>query len=209
MATKLKLLGCKCSAKGARATSLITIVVLLCCSLAAFGKTDNRLRKKTDLGVGVEVTSGLHQFHSTCMLFQVFFISGDFFNGLQERRTPNGLEFMKGHTTYQSFPDLLVVDVQITIFKCPPSNPDQTYPFGYGEGLLAEPAFELKWKGPSGDLRPVTLLSAREQHLIIGVRWDYFLALSSKDVPLTDVLVGDISLRKGTTHIQFSAGLAQ
>jgi hypothetical protein len=195
--------------KSAHVASLICILTVLSLSPGAFGKTKRRPEEKTDVGIGIEVASGVHQFHATCLGFEVYFISDKFFKGLRERETARGLEFTKDGKTYQSFPDRLIVHVQVIVFKCRPTDQGQQYPVGYGEGLMSDTSFELNWKGASGSLRPVTPVSVHERHLAIGIKWDYFLDLSSKDVPLTDSLVVDISVRKGTTHIQFSAGLAQ
>lgn len=185
----------------------ICLLVLLGWDQVAYGRTDQRLQEKTNVGIGLQVAQGLHQFHRS-LSFQVFFISDQFFRGLHERKRSNGLEFTKDNTTYQNFPQRLTVHVKILILKCPPSNLDQIYPLGYGEGLMADPVFELNWTGARGDLRPATLTSATIQHSIVGTRWDYFLETSCKDEPLTDSLVRDISLRKGKTHIQFTASLA-
>jgi len=75
--------------------------------------------------------------------------------------------------------------------------------FGYGEGLLSDPSFELKWQEPTGSVKPVILLSSRERHWAIGMRWNYFLELSSRDVPLTDNLLGDCRLGR-VRHISGS-----
>ena len=179
-------------------------IVILVCTSTLLAK--DRLRKKTDFGNGIQVTHGIDKFHSTCIWYQVFFVSGKFFEGLHQRQGADGAEFTNGHIAYRTFPDRLIVDLQATVFKCPAKR-NQIPAAGFGEGLMSEPLFDLKWKDDRGNVQPVTFLSARQEHRTYSIVWDYFLELAAKDVPLTDALLIDVSLRGGVTHYRLAASL--
>ena len=101
----------------------------------------------------------------TCVTFRVFFISGNFFNGLRQYKTPNGTEFRKKKesTTYRNFPDQLTVDVEAIPQYCTPEMP----PLDYAAGLMAGASFEVAWKR-GDETRPVVLLSTQERHQSLG-----------------------------------------
>jgi len=193
--------------RGVVVSLLIVFCIVFCCS-TAFGRLNTKIEKKTRFGTGVAVGAGLHQFHTTCIFYEVFFISGQFFKGIHEKQTSSGAEFTKGKTRYETFPERLVVDVQATIYKCP-MKPDQIPVPGFGEGLMSDPSFELSWRDKSKNLTPVELLSAQHQHQTVSIRWDYFLELTAKDVSLANTLLIDVSLRRGTTHYQLAASLLE
>ena len=196
-------------ANGRRVVMSLSVLfcIVFCCS-TAFGRLNSKIEKKTRFGTGVAVGAGLHQFHTTCIFYEVFFISDQFFKGMRAKQTSSGAEFTKGKTRYETFPKRLVVDVQATIYKCP-MKPDQFPAPGFGEGLMSDPSFELSWKDKSKNVIPVELLSAQQQHQTLSIRWDYFLELSAEDVPLTNTLLIDVSLRRGTTHYQLTASLLE
>ena len=161
--------------------------------------------KQTEFGTGVKTGFGLVQYHDTCVTFQVFFISGNFFNGLREYETPEGTEFRNEKTTYRNFPDQLVVDVEGFAVKCTPRAGEITPP-DYAAGLMEGASFEVSWKR-GDEIRPVVLLSTQERHQSPGIRWYYFLTIPSNNVPLTDSLVIDVSLRHGMSHTKLTANL--
>ena len=160
--------------------------------------------KKTPFGTGAEVGFGLVKYHNTCVWFRVLFISSDFFEGLRTHRTPNGVQFRKkkDKATYLSFPDQLLVDLEAFPHKC---TAEMT-PLDYAAGLMENPSFKVAWK--RGDKsRPVKLVSTEERHSRMSFGWSYLLTLSSAEVPLTDTLEIDVSLRKGTCLAHFTANL--
>lgn len=161
--------------------------------------------KQTEFGTGVKAGFGLIQYHDTCVHFQVFFISGDFFDGLQVDKTPEGTAFRKQKVTYRNFPDQLVVDVEGFAWKCT-GRADQITPPDYASGLMEKASFEVSWKR-GNETRPATLLSTQERHPSPGWRWCYFLTVPSKDVPLTDNMVIDVSLRQGIARTQLTTNL--
>jgi hypothetical protein len=161
--------------------------------------------KQTEFGKGVKAGFGLIQYHETCIHFQVFFISGDFFHGLQIDKTSAGAEFRKQKTTYRNFPEQLVVDVEGFAWKCT-GRAEQITPPDYAAGLMEKASFDIAWKR-GGETRPARLLSTEERHPSPGLRWYYFLTVPSKDVPLTDNLVIDVSLRQGTARTQLTTNL--
>ncbi|MBI3474131.1 MAG: hypothetical protein HY010_00225 [Acidobacteria bacterium] len=179
-------------------------VVALLGNPAALAKVRHG-EKQTEFGTGVRAGFGVIQYHNTCIHVQAFFISGDFFDGLQVEKTPQGAEFKKRKVTYRNFPDQLVVDVEAFAWKCT-ERADQITPPDYAAGLMEKASFDLSWKR-GDEIRPATLLSAKERHPSPGLRWYYFLTVPSKDVPLTDNLVIDVSLREGIARTQLTTNL--
>jgi len=159
--------------------------------------------KKTPFGIGAEVGSGLIEYHKTCVLFRVLFISGDFFKDLQEHKTPNGIEFRKKKATYASFPDPLIVDVEAIPWKC--STAEATPP-DYASGLMEAPSFEVAWKR-GDETRRIELLATEEHHHPLRFGWSYLLTVPSASVPLTDSLVIDVSLRHGICQTNLTVNL--
>ena len=138
------------------------------CLLPAAATTGEPQIEKTPFGMGADVGSGLVKYHKTCVLFRVLFISGDFFKGLEEHKTPNGMEFRKkkSKATYASFPDSLIVDLEAIPWKC--SAAEMTPP-DYASGLMEGPSFEVAWKR-GDEARRVELLATEEHHHPIGLR---------------------------------------
>ncbi len=163
--------------------------------------------KQTEFGAGVKTGFGLVQYRDTCVTFQVFFVSGDFFNGLRQHKTPHGTEFRKkeGNTTFRSFPRQLVVDVEAFPFKCK-ANATEITPPDYATGLMAEASFAVTWKR-GDETRPVILLGTEERHHSLSLGWSYFLTVPSDEVPLTDSLIIDVSLRHGISQARLIGDL--
>jgi hypothetical protein len=179
-------------------------VLVLCGNPAAPAKVRHG-EKQTEFGTGVKAGFGLIQYHQTCVHFQVFFISGDFFSGLQVDQKSEGVEFRKRNVTYRNFPDELVVDVEGFAWKCG-GRADQITPPDYAAGLMEGASFELSWKR-GDETRPATLLSTQERHPDSRLRWNYFLTVPSKDIPLTDDLVIDVSLRQDIAGTKLTTSL--
>ena len=192
----------------ANSGAIVLPLLFVCCSSTAFGRLNSTIQKKTGFGTAVAVGTYLHQFHTTCIFSEVFFISDQFFKGLHEKQTSSGPEFIKGKTKYETFPERLVVDVQATIYKCP-MRPDRFPVPGFGESLMSDPSFELNWRDKLKNLSPVKPRSAQQQHQTVSIRWDYFLEIPAKDIPLTDTLLIDVSLRHGATHYQVGASVSE
>jgi len=195
-------------AKRTLLTVIIGVIWLLFCP-GVTAESNRSLQKQTELGIGLRVGGSLQHYRNMCVLFKIYFISDKFFDGLRKKETRNGLEFSRGDTTYQNFPDHLIVDVEATVYKCSINSGEIEHP-SYGEGLMSDPSFVANWNGRSSDdLRPAPLLSTVQKHQSPSLRWNYFLELSPKNIRLTDTLGIEISLRLGTARFQLSANLAQ
>jgi hypothetical protein len=184
--------------------SWIVGVILFC--VCSHGRENGISQKKTPFGTAIQAGMGLRRFENTCIWFQLFFVSDDFFSGLHSKETRDGREFTKKGVKYTVFPDHLIVDVQASLFKCP-AQAGRIEPPGYGEGLMSDPGFGLAWKDKAQSLHSAALISAKEQHQVPSLRWDYFLELSPKHVPLEYSLIVDVSLRRQTFSTQLSASL--
>jgi hypothetical protein len=158
--------------------------------------------KQTEFGIGIQVGFGITQYHDTCIMFRVFFISGEFFSKLRRIETRDGPKFAKGYEIYRNFPDELVVDVQADAYPCGATR-TLTPALDLGVGLLGSPTFELNWSVGS-ETQPVKVLSEQVQHHAPGARWNYFLKFETKDIPLTEELLIDVSMRNLQSKIRLS-----
>jgi len=184
--------------------ALICVGLLLSrCDSASAETVRRRAHKETAFGTGLKVGNGLLRFQNSCIWFELFFASGDFFAGLREVTKGKNVEFKTEKAVQQNFPEHVVLDIQATVFRCQNVNSSPEGP-EYGSGLMEDASFDLRWETPNGE-ESVTLLSKQEHH-DRGLRWDYYLGFSGKDVPLTDTLLVDISLRRGTAKTRLLAG---
>ncbi len=183
---------------------LLICLVMSVADQTTEAKTHRWLVKETEFGTGIKTASSIVQYHDTCVWVQVFFISDQFFKGLQEKETPIGPEFSKNKTLIRTFPDRLMVDFEATVQRCDP-RPNEIVPPDYASGLMTGATFEVSWK--RGAERRTVPLQFREERHRPGLRWDYFFEVPAKDVPLTDDLLIDVSLRHGTSRTSLSAGL--
>lgn len=117
-----------------RAIFLVRCLIAAICLLSVAARAGDTRVKKTPFGTGAEVGFGLVKYRNACSRFRVVFISGDFFKDLQERKTHGGIEFRKrkGKTTYVSFPEPLVVDLEAIPQKCNGGIP----PLDYAAALM-------------------------------------------------------------------------
>jgi hypothetical protein len=177
-------------------STIFTITLLLLSQTSVASK--EQILKQTEFGTGVKVGNYLTQYHDTCVWFRVFFVSSEFFVGLKKGKSA----FEKDHTKFTSFPEPLTIDVEALVTKCN----GKLIPPDYGSGLMEQTSFDLAWKAPSLPARPAKILSLKQSHAP-GLRWDYILQISGKDVPLRDTLLFDISLRNGIIHAHFPVSL--
>lgn len=193
-----------------KAQNLAMIVVSLCFLLSSVLETtaSGRLEKQTTVGIGVETGTGMLHYQHSCVVFQVFFISDSFFKGLRMVQSSKGLEFEKDGTIYANFPDKLTLDIQATVFRCPLRSGQIISP-DYAAGLMSKASFEVSWHDQSG-VKPALISSVREEHKA-PLRWDYFLELPAKDIPLIETLLIDVRLPRtmqgNEGHITLSSSL--
>jgi hypothetical protein len=183
---------------------LIRLLIGAMCLVPPTAKAGNIELKQTPFGTGAEAGFGLLKYHNACVSFRVFFISGDFFRGLQEHKTPSGMEFRKKKekTTYVNFPDQLLVVIEAHPLKCGA----EITPPDYAAGLMAKPSLELSWKR-GDEMRPVVVQTTEEHHHPLSFGWTYVLTVAAATVPLTDSLVIDVSLRQGICRTRLTANL--
>jgi hypothetical protein len=67
-------------------------------SISASG-AHKKKEKRTSYGTGVETGFYPVKYHDTCLIFRPFFVSGDFFSGLNQIDTPTGKQFEKKKQT--------------------------------------------------------------------------------------------------------------
>jgi hypothetical protein len=72
-------------------------------AVAFASEAGKKTEKRTTYGTGVETGFQFVRYHDTCILFQAFFVSGDFFSGLRQVDTPAGRQFEKKQASIQNF----------------------------------------------------------------------------------------------------------
>jgi hypothetical protein len=187
----------------ARRATVVCCLIGVISLLSITAKAGDTRIKKTAFGTGAVAGFGLVKYHNTVVWFRVVFISGDFFKDIRQQKTPKGIEFRKKKKLYASFPDQLVVDLE----ALPRKWNSQIIPPDYAAGLMEKPSFGVAWKR-GDEFRPVELLATEEHHSpLVGLGWSYLLTVPSANVPLTDSLVIDVSMRDGTCRIRLTANL--
>lgn len=183
-----------------RSLFVIGAGILLALVLASAAETEKKTERRTSFGTGVETGFNLVRYHNTCIFLGVFFISGDFFLGLNQIDTPTGKQFEKKKQIYRMFPDSIIVDVEASAIPCDISS-QHLPPPDMAAGLLGTLSFAANWKVNSTDFVPSVVAPTKVEHLNHGIRWNYFLEIPAKDIPLTAELVISITARD---HIQLA-----
>jgi hypothetical protein len=195
-----------------RALSRIRTLTCIAFTLAA---TDVRLSaaeqvtKQTEFGLGREAGSGLEELSDgSCIFFRVFFISDNFFSDMKRSDTAAGLEFKKAGKPVKFFPSHLIVDVEANIYRCG-KDPVQQAPLNFKSDLMQALSFRAQWKREF-DLRAADVVSVRTHGPVVHLfanRWEYYLDVPTKDIPLRDSFVIDVLNGNGETIRRISARL--
>jgi hypothetical protein len=187
---------CRCFWKYAVLILLSAGVWFASFSLAASGNK-TKTEKRTTYGTGVETGLKFVRYHDNCIFLRAFFVSGDFFLGLKQVDTPTGKQFAKGKQIYHNFPSI-VVDVQADAILCDISS-QRLPPPDIAAGLLGTLSFTVGWRTNNADLQSSVVVPTKIEHLNHGIRWNYFLEIQAKDIPLTTELVIRLTARE---HIE-------
>ena len=185
---------------------LISGGILTAFAVASASEARKKKEKRTTYGTGVETGFQLVRYHDTCILFRVFFISGDFFSGLSQVDTPTGMQFEKKKQIYRSFPESIIVDIQADAVPCGIS-PEHLPLADVAVGLLGTLSFGANWKANNADLQLSAVVPTKVEHLNHGIRWNYFLEIPAKDIPLTAELAIGVTARDHIQLAVFSAHL--
>jgi hypothetical protein len=174
-------------------------------SISASG-AHKKKEKRTSYGTGVETGFYPVKYHDTCLIFRPFFVSGDFFSGLNQIDTPAGKQFEKKKQTYRTFPDSIIVDVEVDAIPCDISDP-RPPSTDIEIGIVGTLSFGTNWKigGPQPPLRAVVPIKV--EHPYHGPIWDYFLEIPAKDIPLATELSSEVTARNRINIGAFSAHL--
>jgi hypothetical protein len=191
-----------------RCVSLFLIIagILPAFVLASASETAKKREKRTSFGTGVETGFDLVRYHDTCIVLGVFFISDDFFLGLNQIDTPTGKQFEKKKQIYRTFPDSIIVDVEASAIPCDISS-QHVPPPDMAAGLLGTLSFAANWKVNGTDSMPSAVVPVKVEHLNHGSRWNYFLEIPAKDILLTSELVISVTAREHIQLAVFSAHL--
>lgn len=185
---------------------------LVASPVASVSGTKHWLKKKTEFGMGVEAGHALFQFQDSCVWFQIFFISDNFFDGLSRSETSDGPKFQKGSHSYGEFPGKnLLIDIQGTVNPCPKgpvTRPDEISidSPNYGLSLMSTPSFQMAWRNAS-HVYPAHIVSVRERHKYPSSRWNYYVQIDSDGVSLTDMLTIEVIMKNGAAHAFLTAAL--
>jgi hypothetical protein len=115
--------------------------------------------------------------------------------------TPAGKQFEKKKQIYRTFPESIIVDVEAIAFPCDIS-PQHLPTADIAVGLLGTLSFGADWKTNNPDAQLSAVVPIKVEHLNRGIRWNYFLEIPAKDIPLTDELAISVTARD---HIQLAA----
>ena len=80
-------------------------------------------------------------------------------------------------------------------------------PLDIAAGLLGALSFGASWKINNSDLQPSAVVTTRVEHLSHGIRWNYFLEIPAKDIPLTTELAIAVTARDRIRLATFTAHL--
>lgn len=168
------------------------------------GSSHHQQFKETEFGTGLKTGSTIIEYRETCVWVQIFLISDEFFTHLKKEHTSTGTQFTNGGVSVNSFPERVIMNVEATVYKCTP-KPNQIIAPDYAASLMKGASFDVTWgRGP--DTRPAALVFTSERHRP-GLRWDYFVGITTTDVPLSDDLLVRICLRQGISRTLVRAGL--
>jgi hypothetical protein len=196
-----------------QATFLVLLIFGVLCLPLTAAKPKKIPLRQTPFGTGAEAGHGFLKYHETCVLFTAVLISGDFFKDLYVYSTSNTVEFRRRNAkaTYVSFPESLLVDVWAVTSDCRDIPPDyeKTLPASLPKdttSLMAGASLKVAWKS-ADEIRPLGLLATQEQHDPFRFQWYYPVTVPSGNVPLTDSLIIDVSLRNGQCQTRLIANL--
>jgi hypothetical protein len=173
---------------------ILLLVLTSCALLVSESKAKETTIKKTEFGTGVQTGVYLTTYHDSCIYFRLFFVSENFFSNLKAKDTPTGKVFKKGPDEYRTFPDKLILDVEATVIPCS-DPPDTRIILDKSIGFLGSLSFETNWKLSDSELPVTAVVPLKVEHPTHGIRWDYLLEISAKEIPLTAELCVRISAR--------------
>ena len=146
----------------------------------------------------VPIDSDLVRGGQYCGAILVHLESGDFFEGLEVRKTQVGQQFLKGSQPVGLFPRELNIIVRVVTSRCVgPPDPRQFQPdFSFDMKFVSSLRFEGFWqRGLERRNLDLGLFSSGESgrdsfenHFRTNA-WEYVLKIKCPDVPLTDTLV--------------------
>jgi hypothetical protein len=168
--------------------------------------TKKKTERRTPYGTGVQTGSQMATYHDNCIFFWVFFVSDDFFAGLKQADTPAGKQFTKRKQIYRAFPDTVIVDVEAAALPCDASAQRLPSP-DMASGLLGTLSIGASWRTDIPNPQPSALVPLKVERLNHGIRWDYFLEIPAKDIPLTTEMVIHVTAREHIELGTFSAKL--
>jgi hypothetical protein len=174
-------------------TLLLLCAALLPALAVLSAPPPKKTEKRTGYGTGVRTGFKIVKYHDTCIMFQTYFISGDFFLGLKEFDTPTGKQFKKKKESYRTFPEIIIVDVEADALPC--DNEPHLPPFDIALGLLGSLSFRANWTSNVSNADLGAVAPIKVEYPGHGNRWDYFLEIRAKDIPLTAALVVDMKSR--------------
>ena len=185
---------------------LVRFVLMGVAVLASATATTKKAEKRTPYGTGVQAGFQMVAYHDNCIFFRVFFVSDDFFAGLKQFDTPTGKQFTKKKQIYRAFPDTIIVDIEADALPCDLSAQRLPSP-DMASGLLGTLSIGANWRADTSNPQPSALVPLKVEHLNHGIRWDYFLQIPAKDIPLTTELVIHLTAREHIELATFSAKL--
>ena len=190
-------------------------LILVCVALMLTGPephvtATDQVVKQTEFGLGRQGSAELEELSDgTCILFRTFFVSDRFFFDFRRIETTVGTKFKKAGKPVEFFPEHLILDLEANVYKCGKDNPIQHSPLDFKSELMKSLTFRAQWKRVF-DLRPAQIVAVQTRgpsKALFANRWEYFLDVPTRDVPLGDSFIIDVLDRNGETIRRLSARL--
>ena len=187
---------------GRARTGVLCAVVMV---TAASGGGKKQYRQTVPMG-----TKGISEGQS-CAVLSASATAGSFFQGLERRRGPKGIEFYKGSARVTEFPAQVRVKVQAVGVPCSPT-PVAGLPHGASHGdFLRKLRFQADWRRNSGSRVSVEGLSPhldQPASARLADTWFYEMDVPSLSIPLTGKLILRVQAQDGSELAKFSLFLA-
>ena len=160
--------------------------------------------------VGLDFVRGRGQ---DCGSILINLESGDFFEGLEVRKTQSGLQFRKGHQVFDNFPSEVTVNVRLSTSHC--VGPHDFHPdFIFDKKFISSLQFEAFWQRRlekrTADLGLFSSGESGRDSFENDFKvswWVYILKIRCPNVPLTDSLTVQILSSDGKRVGRFSVRL--
>jgi hypothetical protein len=180
------------SSRSRRFALIVAVLVSFWPALQASDSGAKSWRSTVDLSMGSQDV----QLQERCLRFSAVIVDSSLAR-LHKRRVANGVEFHRGKTVVDRYPEELTVEVTVTDCVAP-------FAVAFGKDILGTIEFSAAWRR-GGDERPSEVYAPRartQAEKTSDTFRVYYLSVPSAGVPLTDHLLINVSV-EGKRLAQF------